>query len=210
MTTYGQIDASYFERNGYLWPSTHGAGPNDVALAIALAMPSVERSGARSQRGGLKQPGLGTYYHAASMQWGNGDVAHGLSDMAFFDATKGCTDKRPGNPSNKQNHLHGLQAAGLITVTRRNGQYYTGLTDAGVAQVTSVNRELGKLAKGYTVKALNKAFDAAAKADKAKAKPRKAKAKAQPVEIGPDNNGGYDDGAPVITPEQVPDSPAVE
>lgn len=191
---YGQIDASYFERNGYQWPAnpvvSGSKGPSLEALAIAMAMPSVTHTGHRTQRNGLKAAGLGTYAHAATMMWAAGDVNHGLIWRDAFDAWRNSTDKRPGNDSTKTNHLNGLKldvaTGGLITVTVRNGKLYTALTDAGVAQCKSVNPELGKVARAFHVKALNKAFDAAAKAANPP-KAKKAKAKPEPVETPVDD-----------------------
>lgn len=182
--TYGALNSSYFAANGYSWPADQGDGPTAEMLAIALAMPSVEPSGARSKRGGLKSPGLGTYYHAATMQWQR-DVTQGCVDRTVFDAWRSSPDKGPGDDSNKQNHLTGLVSAGLIQRYRVGNTWQTALTDAGVAHVASINRELGKVAKGFTVAARDKALKAAEKAMKQADKPVKAKpakAKRQPGE----------------------------
>lgn len=193
---YGTIDAGYFERTGYAWPVNPvvqgSKGPSVEALSIAMSMPSVTHTGHRTAGNVLKRPGLGTYAHAATMQWAQGDISHGLNWRDAFDAWRNSPDKRPGNDSTKTNHLNGLKldavTGGLIVVRPYQGKLYTALTDAGVAQVTSVNRELGKIAKQFSVKALNKAFDAAAKASQpAKAKrPRKVEpVEVEPVEVAP-------------------------
>ena len=178
-TTFGMLNTAFASQFQANWPVEHGVAPSDTAVAIALAMPSVERSGARSMRGGLRAAGLGTMYHAATLRWGDSDVHAGCADMAFYSATE--YQRKPGvAPSNKQNHLEGLRAAGLIEKYRVNGVWFTALTDAGVAQVKAVNSELGKLAKGYTVAARDKALKAAEKASKAASKPTKAR-KPKPV-----------------------------
>lgn len=204
---YGQIDTTYFERNGYQWPAnpvvSGSKGPSPEALAVAMTMPSVTHTGHRTAGNAIKRPGLGTYAHAATMMWAAGDVNHGLIWRDAFDAWRNSTDKRPGNDSTKTNHLNGLKldaaTGGLIVVRPYQGKLYTALTEAGVAHVTSVNRDLGKVAKAFTAKALEKAIAAAAKADKP-AKPRKAKAKPEPVETPVDDGALVDPG---VTTEPV-------
>lgn len=192
---YGHIDASYFERNGYQWPAdpvvSGSKGPSLEALAIAMTMPSVTHTGHRTAGNAIKRPGLGTYAHACTMQWACGDVNHGLIWRDAFDAWRNSSDKRPGNDSTKTNHLNGLKldavTGGLIVVRPYQGKLYTALTEAGVAHVTSVNRELGRVAKAFTAKALEKAIAAAAKASQP-SKPKKVKAKPVEVEVEVDQS----------------------
>lgn len=174
---YGIINTNYADPFNARFTDT--VAPSDVAVAIALCMPSVERSGQRAQRGGLKSPGLATYYHAMTMRWGgeNPDVTLGCNDLTFSTVTA------QGSPSNKQNHLTGLIAAGFIQRYRSNGQWFTALTDAGLAQVKAVSPELAKLAKGYTVAARDKAIKAALKAAQPAKPARKRKAKPVAAEV---------------------------
>jgi len=176
MAKYNMIDTATLDRF-----NTVATRPvSDTALGIALCMPSVSEGGVRAQRGGLVS-GYQAYYHARALGWGDGDVTAGCADIEFF-AVQQATG---GSPSNKTNHLKWLTQAGLITVDRRNGQRFSRLTDAGVAQVKAVGgNELAKLAKAFTTAAYDKAHKALAKAAQPvkASKPRKAKAAAvEPV-----------------------------
>lgn len=199
-TQYGMLNTAFFTAWVQAWgTSEYGPAPTVEALAIALAMPSVERSGQTGTRAGLKAPGLGSFYLACAFNWVHG-VEHGCVDRAYTVAT--------GSPSNKQNNMTGLVAAGLIERYRVGNTYQVALTDAGLAQVKLINGDLAKAAKGYTVAARDKAFTAFSKAAKAaakvekpvKAKPRKAKVVevtdtevATIIEYGPTPVEGYTD-----------------
>ena len=170
-TQYGMLNTSFFSAFQAAWPSEYGPAPTIEALAIALAMPSVERSGQQGTRAGLKAPGLGAYYFATAFNWIHG-VEFGCVDAAYFRAT--------GSTSNKQNHMTGLVAGGFVQRFKVGSTYQVALTDAGLAQVKLVCPELAKAVKGYTVAARDKALKAFIKASK----PVKAKkAKPEPVSI---------------------------
>lgn len=175
---YGMLNTAFFTAWQAAWPVEYGPAPTTEALAIALAMPSVERSGTAGTRAGLKAPGLGSYYLATAFRWVDG-VEHGCVDRAYTIAT--------GSVSNKQNNMAGLVAAGFITRYRVGNVYQVALTDAGLAQVKLVCPELAKVAKGYTIDARDKAlkaFTKAAKADQPKAKAKRVR-KAKPVHVEP-------------------------
>lgn len=171
-TQYGMLNTSFFSAWVAAWPSDAGDAPTTEALAIALAMPSVERSGQPGTRASLKAPGLGSYYLATAFRWATGDVSQGCIDAVYTAST--------GSPSNKQNNMTGLVAGGFIQRYRVGSCYQVALTDAGLAQVKLVSPELAKVAKGFTVSARDKALKAFTKASQ----PVKAKAKrkAKPVE----------------------------
>ncbi len=163
---YAALNTAYFTAWCDAWPvAEYGPAPTTDMLAVALAMPSVEPSGTRSKRGGLKAPGYGSFYLATALRWAGGDVSHGCYDRAYTLAT--------GSVSNKQNNMTGLVTAGLLVRYKVTGGYQVALTEAGLAQVKAIDRDLAKVAKGFTVTARDKLVKAAEKAAKQAATPDK-------------------------------------
>jgi len=198
MAKYNMIDSATLDR--------FNMTANDVSRAIALCMPSVSEGGIRAKSGKLVS-GDQAAYHALALSWGQGDVTQGCNDIVWGTVQCAAHPDKTSGPSNKTNHLNWLTQAGLITVDRRNGQRFSRLTDAGVAQVKAVGgNELAKLAKAYTVPAYDKAHKALAKASQPvkPSRPRKAKA----VEVEPVSEAAIEFTAPVDT--DAVDQPAVE
>jgi hypothetical protein len=154
---YGIIDTASLD--AYALQSTDYR-PSDVAQAVALAMPAVERSGVPYKRAQFTT-GKTALYNAYGFDWA-------------FNGLKARNDRELGYTSgtNKQNHEVGLTAAGLIERTGNPGKggQYVFLTEAGVARCKAVDAELGKVAKGLTLAAYTKAVKAAEKAAKAAAR----------------------------------------